>query len=95
MGTYVILSTFTPDAFEDPKEFKQLAEQVSSKIKNECPGVEWKHSYATMGRYDVIDIVESDNPEQVERAAMIIHGYGCSKTETLAASKWDTFLDAL
>ncbi|MFW6120783.1 MAG: GYD domain-containing protein [Petrotogales bacterium] len=95
MVTYVILSKFTPDAFEDPKDFKKLAETVSTKIKEECPDVKWKNSYATMGRYDVVDIVESDNPEQVEKAAMIIHGYGCSKTETLAASPWDKFLDAL
>jgi uncharacterized protein with GYD domain len=95
MSTYIILSRFSPEAFEEPKDFKRLAEKVSSKIKSECPDVEWKSSYATMGRFDVIDIVESDDPEQVEKAAMIIHGFGRSTTETLIATPWKDFLDML
>ena len=52
MATYVILSRFSPEAFRDPKDFKKLANEVSSKIKNECPGVKWKDSFATLGRFD-------------------------------------------
>jgi len=39
MTTYVILSRVSPQALEDPKKFKQLAERVSKKIKTDCPGV--------------------------------------------------------
>jgi uncharacterized protein with GYD domain len=81
VATYVILSRFSPEAFDDPKDFTRLAEQVSKKIKSECPGVQWRHSYATLGRFDVVDIVESDDMRQVERAAMIIRGYGHSTTD--------------
>ena len=95
MATYVILSRISPEAFRDPKDFKKLAETVSSKIKKECPGVDWKESYATMGRFDVVDIVESDDPKQVEKAAMIIHAYGHSTTETMPATPWREFLDML
>jgi uncharacterized protein with GYD domain len=95
MATYVILSRISPEAFRDPKDFKKLAETVSSKIKKECPGVDWKDSYATMGRFDVVDIVESDDPKQVEKAAMIIHAYGHSTTETMPATPWREFLDML
>ncbi len=52
MSTYVILSQLTPGAFTDPKDFKKMAETVSEKIKNECPGVTWKYSFATMGRFE-------------------------------------------
>ncbi|MGE5239761.1 MAG: GYD domain-containing protein [Chloroflexota bacterium] len=95
MATYIITSRFSPEAFRDPKDFKQLAAAVSSRIKTECPGVTWKSSFATMGRFDVIDIVESDDPKQVARAAMIIHAYGHSTTETLMATPWDEFLQTL
>ena len=57
MTTYIILSRFSPEAFDNPKHFLELAEQVSKKIKQECPNVKWKDSYATLGRYDVIDVV--------------------------------------
>jgi len=95
MATYVILSRFSPEAFADPKDFKQLAATVSEKIKRECPGVVWKESFATLGRFDVVDIVEAEEPKQVEKAAMIIHAYGHSTTETLVATPWQEFLDTL
>jgi uncharacterized protein with GYD domain len=95
MSTYIILSRFSPDAFADPKDFKELASAVSEKIKNDCPGLEWKGSYATLGRFDVFDVVESDEPKQVERAAMIIRAYGHSTTETLLATPWEEFLEML
>lgn len=95
MATYVILSRFGPDAFDDPGDFPKLAEKVAAKIKAECPGVQWKHSYATTGRVDVVDVVESDDVRQVERAAMIIRAYGHSTTETLLATPWQEFLSML
>ena len=95
MPTYVILSQIAPTAFRDPDDFKQMAENVSAKIKEECPGVSWRHSYATMGQYDVVDIVDSEDPMEVEKAAMIIRAYGQSRTETMLATPWREFLEKL
>jgi len=55
----ILLSRISPGAFDDPKDFKALAKDVSEKIKRECPGVTWKESFATLGRFDVVDIVEA------------------------------------
>ncbi len=95
MATYIILSRFSPDAFREPKELKKLASTVASKIRKECPGVTWKQSFVTMGQYDVIDVVESNDRSQVEMAAMIIRAYGHSSTETLVGTPWKDFLDML
>ncbi len=95
MATYIILSRFGPEAFGDPGDFPKLAEKVAAKIKAECPGVQWRHSYATMGSVDVVDVVESDDLRQVEKAAMIIRGYGHSTTETLVATPWNEFIAML
>lgn len=95
MATYIILSRLTPGALTDPEEFKRLAEDVSEKIKRECPAVVWKQSYATMGRIDVVDIVEAEDPIQVEKAAMIIRAVGRCSTETLVATPWKEFMGAL
>jgi len=95
MASYVILSRLSPEGFRDPKDFKKLAEAVSAKIKSDCPGVRWKDSYATMGRFDVVDIVEADDPKQVEKAAMVIRAYRHSSTETLPATPWKEFLAML
>jgi len=95
MATYIIMSRFSPEAFEDPKDFLKLAEKVSNKIKKDCPGIRWKDSYATMGRFDVLDIVEAEDPKQIEKAAMIIRGFGHSTTETLVGTPWKDFLSGL
>jgi len=95
MATYIILSQLTPGTLTDPKDFKRLAELVSEKIKRDCPAVVWKQSYATMGRVDVVDVVESEDPVQVEKAAMIIRGLGHCSTETLVATPWKEFMGAL
>lgn len=95
MATYVILSRISPGAFSDPNDFKRMAATVSEKIKSECPGVVWKDSYSTLGRFDVVDIVESEDPQQVQRAAMIIRSYGHSRTETLSATPWKQFIASL
>jgi uncharacterized protein with GYD domain len=95
MATYVILSRVSPEAFADPEGFRKLARAVSERIKKECPKVIWRDSYATMGRFDVVDVVESDDPQQVEKAAVIIRSVGHSMTETLPATPWKEFLAAL
>ncbi len=92
MATYIILTRISPDDMADPKDFKKLAEKVSDRIKKETPAVKWRQSFATLGRFDVVDIVESDDPGQVSRAAMIIRSLGHGMTETLLATPWKEFL---
>lgn len=60
MATYIILSRFSPEAFGDPRDFRQLAGAVSEHIKRECPGVTWKDSFATMGRARVSGVPKSE-----------------------------------
>jgi uncharacterized protein with GYD domain len=95
MATYVILSQLAPDAMKDPAELKKLAETVSQKIRAECPNVKWKESYAVMGRFDVVDIVEADSAAEVARAALLIRCYGHAQTETLHATPWKQFVGGL
>jgi len=95
MATYIILSRLSPSAVKDPKDFKKLAEMVSSKIKSECPEVKWRESFATLGRFDVVDVVESNDVKHIEKAAMIIRSYGHATTETFTATPWKEFLAGL
>jgi uncharacterized protein with GYD domain len=95
MATFIIFSKVSPDAFKDPADFKKLAERVAAKLREECPGVLWKDSYATAGRVDVVDIIEAENAKQAMQASMIIRAYGHSMTETLPATPWKEFLNML
>ena len=75
-----------PEGFDDPKDFRDSAKTVLEKIKRQCPRVTWKESFARLGRFDVVDIVEATDPKEVEKSAMIIRAYGHASTETLVAT---------
>ena len=92
MQNYVILTKLSPESVREPKELRALSSTISEKMKSECPGVRWLFSYACMGRFDIVDLVEADTPEDVERAAMIIRACGRATTETMLATPWKEFL---
>ena len=95
MATYIILSKLGPNAFDTPDGLKHLAKLVRERLAKECPKANWVQSYGCMGSYDVVDIVESEDPQQIEKAVMIIRAFGHSTTETLLATPWEDFLKAL
>jgi uncharacterized protein with GYD domain len=92
MGTYIVLSRMTTGAFESHTEFKKSVMSTVEEISRECPGVKFKDSYATMGRYDFVDIVETDDPAQLEKAVLIMRSTGKSETQTMAATPFRDFL---
>jgi hypothetical protein len=48
MSTYLILSRFSPEAFKDPKEFRDLANAVSAKIKKQPKWSQHKHRFGRL-----------------------------------------------
>lgn len=95
MQTFIILTKFAPGAFKAPASFKQASTDLTEKLKRECPGVHWKASFATLGRYDVVDIVEAEAPEDVHRAAILISTDARATTETMLATPWREYLARL
>ncbi|MGE5626100.1 MAG: GYD domain-containing protein [Bacillota bacterium] len=93
--SYIILTKFSPGAFKTAAHFKQASAELTAKLKSECPGVHWKASYATLGQYDVVDIVEADDPADVHRAALLIHAGAHATTETLMATPWREYLEKI
>lgn len=95
MQTYVILTKFAPGAFDTPAAFRKTSTELTEKLGRECPGVRWKTSFATLGRYDAVDIVEADDPVEVHRAAVLINTEAHATTETMLATPWREYLDGL
>jgi uncharacterized protein with GYD domain len=93
--TYIILTKFAPGAFKTGAHFKQASAELTAKLKQECPGVHWKVSYATLGQYDVVDVVDAEEPADVHRATLLIHTDGHAITETLMATPWREYLSKI
>ncbi len=83
MAKYISLVKYTAKGVEKIKEspnrldaFKQLCESM---------GVTVEGFYLTMGRYDIILIVDAPNPETVAKVILATASRGAVSTETLPA----------
>jgi len=83
MPTYVMLANFTDQGIRNIKEspkrevaFRELCEKVDARVKD---------AYRTMGRYDVVAIVEAPSDEVMSTIAYSLGSRGNIRTETLRA----------
>ena len=83
MPTYIGLVKFTEQGMRNVKEttkraksFREMAEKAGVKVKE----ILW-----TMGRYDLVLVVDAPNDETMTRLALALGMLGNAKTETLKA----------
>ncbi|UCG04924.1 MAG: GYD domain-containing protein [Desulfobacterales bacterium] len=83
MAKYISLVKYTAKGIENVKEspkrldaFKQLCEKMGAKVEG---------FYLTMGRYDMIVIVDAPSPEAVSKIILATASRGAVSTETLPA----------
>ncbi|UCE08492.1 MAG: GYD domain-containing protein [bacterium] len=83
MAKYISLVKYTAKGIENVKEspnrldaFKQLCESMGARVEG---------FYLTMGRYDMIVILDAPNPETVAKIILATTSRGAVCTETLPA----------
>ncbi len=83
MAKYISLIKYTAKGIENVKEspgrldaFKQLCESMGAKVEG---------FYLTMGRYDLVLIVDAPNPETAAKIILSTASGGAVSTETLQA----------
>ena len=96
MPTYIWLVNWTDQGIRNVKEttkraknFREMAEKAGVKVKE----ILW-----TMGRYDLVLVVDAPNDETMSRLALGLGMLGNAKTETLkafSASEMDQILKGL
>ena len=91
MPTFIMLTRLNTEAVRSPRKLEQLERDVMARIRKECPAVEWRCSYATLGPYDYLDIFQASDIETAARVSTIIRTFGHAQTEIWAATEWDRF----
>jgi len=83
MSTYIWLVNWTDQGIRNVKEttnrakgFKEMAEKMGANVKE----IFW-----TMGRYDLVLVIDAPNDETISRLALGLGMGGNAKTETLKA----------
>jgi len=89
MSTYITLLRWTQQGVAKAKDSPKRLDAGRKAFKK--LGVEIKDTYLTMGRYDLVCVIEGPNDETVARALLSLGSQGNVQTETLKAFTEDEF----
>src|SRR5262245_6239025 len=87
MPTYIMLSTFTDQGIRSVKDTTKRAETVMALGKK--IGATMTQVYWTLGKYDVVAIIEAPNDETATAFSLAIGSAGNVRTQTLRAFSKD------
>lgn len=89
MSTYILLANYTQQGIANIKEGPGRLDAAKDAVK--AMGGEIKGFYLTMGRYDLIAVVEAPDDEAAAKLALRFGSGGSIRTETLRAFPEDEY----
>jgi uncharacterized protein with GYD domain len=91
--TYIMLSTLTPEGVQTIKNNPARIREVNREV--EQLGATVKAQWATLGRFDFVNVVEAPDENTMARVSLELGSRGTAKYETLIAIPIDDFIGAL
>ena len=83
MPTYITLANWTEQGIRNVKESPQRLDAAKKAV--EAAGGKWVSFYMTMGRYDMVVIIEAPGDEVASAVLLAIGSGGSVRTETMKA----------
>jgi uncharacterized protein with GYD domain len=93
MATYVLLTKVTSAGVKTIQANAKRIKEVNTEI--EGLGCRIVAQYATLGRYDFINIVEAKDIETIARVSVNLGARGTVQIETMPAIPVETFIKAV
>jgi len=93
MPTFVMLTTLSAEGVQTVKNNPSRIREVNKEI--ESLGASVKAQWATLGRYDFVNVVEAPDEKTMARVSMELGSRGTARYESLAAIPIDDFIAAL
>jgi uncharacterized protein with GYD domain len=93
MTTFILLTTLTPEGVQTVKNNPNRIREVSKEI--EQLGASVVAQWATLGRFDFINVVEAPDEKTMAKVSLELGSRGTAKYETLTAIPIDDFISAL
>ena len=60
-------------------------------MRSHCPDVKWLVSYALLGPWDYLDVIEAPSVEAATQVSVLVRSYGQAHTEVWPAVAWPEF----
>jgi uncharacterized protein with GYD domain len=93
MPTYILLTTLTADGVQTIKNNPSRIREVNREI--EQLGATVTQQWATLGRFDFVNVVEAPDEATIARVSLELGSRGTGKYETLVAIPIDDFIASL
>lgn len=93
MKTFIMLSSLSPEGVQTIKNNPQRIKEVNEEV--EQLGVKVKSQWATLGRFDFVNVVEAPDEETIARVSLELGSRGTANYETLAAIPIDDFIGSI
>jgi uncharacterized protein with GYD domain len=93
MTTYILLTTLTSEGVQTIKNNPARIREVNREV--EQLGAKVTAQWATLGRYDFINVLEAPDEETIARVSMELGSRGTGRYETLTAIPVDDFIASL
>jgi uncharacterized protein with GYD domain len=93
MGVYVLLSSLTDEGARTLSEKPERIKEVNREVEE--LGAKVIAQYATLGRFDFLNLVEAPDDETIARVSIALSSRGTVKIETLTAIPIDRFAKRL
>ena len=93
MPTFVMLTTLSPEGVQTVKNNPSRIKEVNREV--ESLGATVKAQWATLGRFDFVNIVEAPDESTMARVSMELGSRGTARYESLAAIPIDEFIATL
>jgi uncharacterized protein with GYD domain len=91
--TYIMLTTLNPDGVQTIKNNPARIKEVNKEV--EQLGATVKAQWATLGRFDFINVIEAPDEQTIARVSLELGSRGTGKYETLPAIPIDDFISAI
>lgn len=91
MTPYIMLTRLSLEAASTPDAIETLERRAMAAVREECPTVEWLHSWAVLGPYDYVDVFQAPDPMTATRVATLVRLAGHATTEVWVATDWRDF----
>ncbi len=90
MKTFIMMSTLSPEGVQTIKNNPSRIKEVNKEI--EALGAKVKDQWATLGRFDFINVIEAPDEQTIAKISLELGSRGTATYETLAAIPIDEFI---